>query len=212
MNQINFIELVALIEIAVSSAIFLLWGLELILGFSSPVWVRLICTFTLANVLFWPLGAIGLPLELPLGGYIRGITGDLSTVSTLILWTGFFSFRDWSALLSLKVSIVLGAAMFYPLSLGLGMVDPYSWGYAPSFLLIGVFLFALLAWAFSWYRGMWILALAVVAWAFNWHESSNLWDYLFDPFLVLWAVWGIAYFMFRGRRERMRSGYLFRAG
>ena len=212
MNQINVIELAALIEIAFSSAIFLLWGLELVFRINSPGWVRMLFTLVLANIFFWPLDLIGLPLELPLGGYVRGITGDLSTVTTLILWTGFFAFRKQPAPIILKVFIVLVAAMFYPLSLGVGMVDPYSWGYAPSIFLVAIFAIALLAWVFGWYRGVWILGFAVGAWSCNWHESSNLWDYLLDPFLVLWASWGLVHFAYRGRRKKARSGYLFRAG
>ena len=33
-----------------------------------------------------------------------------------------------------------------------------------------------------------IVSLAVIAWSIHWHESTNLWDYLLDPFLAVWAI------------------------
>ena len=33
-----------------------------------------------------------------------------------------------------------------------------------------------------------MISLAVIAWSIHWHESNNLWDYLLDPFLAIWAI------------------------
>jgi len=32
------------------------------------------------------------------------------------------------------------------------------------------------------------IALAVAAWSFGWYESTNLWDYLLDPWLAIYAL------------------------
>jgi len=33
-----------------------------------------------------------------------------------------------------------------------------------------------------------IIALAVLAWSTEWYESRNLWDYLLDPMLFIYAI------------------------
>ena len=79
-------------------------------------------------------------------------------------------------------------------------------------LFMAVLVIAIICGLAGWTKGVWILALAIVAWSVHWHESANLWDYLLDPFLAIWAVYGIFYFIHRKRREKAQSGYLFRAG
>jgi hypothetical protein len=32
------------------------------------------------------------------------------------------------------------------------------------------------------------IALAVVAWSAGWYESPNIWDYLLDPWLAIYAI------------------------
>jgi hypothetical protein len=32
------------------------------------------------------------------------------------------------------------------------------------------------------------IALAVAAWSAGWYESPNLWDYLLDPWLAVYAI------------------------
>ena len=102
--------------------------------------------------------------------------------------------------------------MFYPLALGLGMFDPYVWGYGSLGFLIGVVLFALLCGVFGWTKGVWIFAIAIIAWAGHLHESTNLWDYLLDPLLALWAIITCIRILFIRRRNKAQSGYLFRPG
>ena len=34
------------------------------------------------------------------------------------------------------------------------------------------------------------MALAVAAWSGDWYESLNLWDYLLDPWLAIYAIAG----------------------
>jgi hypothetical protein len=102
--------------------------------------------------------------------------------------------------------------MFYPLALGLGMFDPYVWGYGSLGFLIGVVLFALVCGLLGWTKGVWIFAIAIIAWAGHWHESANLWDYVLDPLLVFWALITCIRILFIRRRNKAQSGYLFRPG
>lgn len=159
--------------------------------------IFLVCAVAVA-VLF-PFGA------LPPAAYLRGAIGDLSITSLVLLVLTITRFvlapvaavepafscrepereKDRQALLLL---VVLAAAWLYPMALGVGLFDPYRSGYG-SLWLVGVLLLLALA---ACYKGRllvaWCLALAVLAWSVGWHESDNLWDYLLDPLLAVYAV------------------------
>lgn len=129
---------------------------------------------------------------LPIAAYLRGAIGDLSITSVLLLFLALAR-----PLLGLPVSrpraiglalIVLGALVLYPKALGLGAGDPYRLGYGDVGLLAGLLILALTA---LWRRlpGVALgLALPVAAWAAGWYESSNLWDYLLDPLVAIYAA------------------------
>jgi hypothetical protein len=84
-------------------------------------------------------------------------------------------------------AILLAAILFYPLVLGLGMFDPYRLGYANLWFMLT--LLGLAVWSSLRYSTLFALciALAVAAWGAGWYESPNLWDYLLDPWLALYA-------------------------
>jgi hypothetical protein len=150
-------------------------------------------------------------MELPLAAYVRGVVGDLSVLLTLLLWSSVL-LPSRSAPISFKLAIALISLAFYPLDLGLGMIDPYAWGYGSIGLLAAVLLFALVCGLAGWMKGVWIIALAIIAWAAHWHESANLWDYVLDPLLAIWAFIALISVLRSRRREKARSGYLFRQG
>lgn len=203
-----YLQLIALLEMSLTCAAVLIYLLQKLFHMEIPFAARIALLLLLGNLFFWPLG---LSLELPLAAYVRGVTGELSVVTMLLLWTGLLPSTKrtpWG----FKVAVALIAIAFYPLALGFGMLDPYAWGYGSLGLLIGVIAFALLCGLAGWTKGVWILSLAIIAWAGHWHESANLWDYLLDPFLVLWALFAIPHAMYCKRREKAQSGYLFRAG
>jgi hypothetical protein len=150
-------------------------------------------------------------MELPLVAYVRGVIGDLSVVTMLLLWTSVLPGSKPTPL-AFQFSVACIAIVFYPLALGLGMVDPYVWGYGSILFLIAVLLVAVLCGLGNWSKGVWMIALAILAWAAHWHESANLWDYLLDPFLAIWALMALFGALYRGRRDKARSGYLFRPG
>ena len=203
-----YLQIIALLEMSLTCAIVLIILLQKISSIEIPFVIRLLVVLLLVNLFFWPLG---MSLELPLSAYVRGVTGELSVVTMLILWSSILPAAKKTPL-GFKVPLVLIAIVFYPLALGLGMVDPYAWGFGSITLLIATILFALVCGLAGWIKGVWVISFAIMAWAAHWHESANLWDYLLDPFLAIWAVLAIPNAIYLKRREKAQSGYLFRAG
>jgi hypothetical protein len=212
----SVMQIVALMEIAISSAIVLACLTQALFfkdeGHTRIVALRALVCFVLANLLFWPIFTFVLPLELPLAAYVRGFTGELSITSMLLLWTAYFSPKEIHVPAAMKGWIAIVALAFYPLALGVSMLDPYAWGYGSITLLAAVIITALIAWLAGSNRIAIILALAILAWAAGWHESSNLWDYILDPFLGLWAIGSLIRSAWRARATRAQTGYLFRKG
>ena len=206
--MMNWMQTLALIELSITCGVVIVWFIHLTMSKSLPMAMRWIVVLILANVFFWP---IGLSLELPLVGYVRGVTGDLSVVLALLLWSAVM-LPSRPVPLGFRVALICIALMFYPLALGLGMFDPYVWGYGSLGFLIGVVLFALVCGLLGWTKGVWIFAIAIIAWAGHWHESANLWDYVLDPLLVFWALITCIRILFIRRRNKAQSGYLFRPG
>jgi hypothetical protein len=204
----QYLQLIALLEMSLTCAVVLIVVLQKFSSVEIPFLGRIALALLFGNLFFWPLG---MSLELPLSAYVRGATGDLSIVTLLLLWSSVLpSARNTP--LGFKVPIALIAIMFYPLALGFGMVDPYAWGYGSLSLLIAVILLAIICGLTGWTKGVWIFSLTIIAWAAQWHESTNLWDYLLDPFLAIWALFAIPHAIYLKRREKAQSGYLFRAG
>jgi hypothetical protein len=203
-----YLQNIALLEMSLTCAVVLLLLLQKLISKEIPFVVRVILVLLLGNLFFWPLG---MSLELPLSAYVRGVTGDLSIVTLLLLWSSVLPSAKKTPL-GFKVPLALIAITFYPLALGFGMIDPYAWGYGSIGLLIAVVLFAMICGLVGWTKGVWILSFAIIAWAAHWHESANLWDYLLDPFLAIWALFAIPNAIYLKRREKAQSGYLFRAG
>lgn len=137
-------------------------------------------------VLWLPVGASRLPLL----AYVRGISSDLSI--TLVALAGVGLWRRLLALsavagrerLALYGVLSVAALFLYPTALGWGDWDGYrsgwgAWGVWTALLLLSLF---------SWVIGLRLLplliALSLVAWSANLMESTNLWDYLLDPWLA----------------------------
>ena len=212
----SVMQILALMEIAISSAIVLICLTQVLFlkekNNVRMMGLRVLVCFVLANLMFWPIFTLVLPLELPLAAYVRGFTGELSITSMLLLWTAYFSPKEIHVPAAMKVWIALVAVAFYPLALGVGMLDPYAWGYGSIALLVAVIAIGLVALLMGSNRIAIILAIAILAWAAGWHESSNLWDYILDPFLGLWAIASLILSAWRARAARAQAGYLFRKG
>jgi len=126
-------------------------------------------------------------------GFVRGMTGDLSIATLLLLGLSLGRSFSKRALVEdrnrnvLLRAVLLISIVFYPLVLGLGMFDPYRMGYANLWFML--VLLALAIWSSLRYSTLLALciALAVAAWSAGWYESTNLWDYLLDPWLAIYA-------------------------
>jgi hypothetical protein len=166
----------------------------------SGPWVGGLVFLLLAGLTYLPVGGIDL------GGYVYAVTGQLSLAS-LALLAGATTMRVWGAGLltrreteALLAGLAPLAVVFYPLALGLTRLDPYALGFGDWPMQLAVSVIAMLVWV----SGRWRLSLLLlgVIWAFQLRlgESDNLWDYLLDAWLGLYAVlWTV----FVGLRRRL---------
>jgi hypothetical protein len=97
--------------------------------------------------------------------------------------------------------VAAGGLLLYPLTLGLGAWDPYRLGYGDPWFLGALLVVALHSLVVD--RGLvtFVVALAVLGWAAGAGESRNLWDYLLDFAVFLWALSSL---LFRGARALAR--------
>ena len=174
------------------------------------VWVLLALRLPLATRLNQPqrwlfvlavYGAVLLPVfVLSLAGFLRGMVGDLSMPSVLLLvaalsarlrqlagggGTAWWSVRER---LTLFLFISVLALLLYPFTLGIGMLDPYRSGFGGVGLLVMLALLSLWSMRRSSYLLPAACALAVAAWSMGWYESTNIWDYLIDVPLAIYAI------------------------
>jgi hypothetical protein len=134
---------------------------------------------------------------MPVAAFVRGATGDLSITTLVLLWCALL--RPWCDCATFGVKhrnmllmlITLAAVMLYPLALGVGVLDPYRFGYGNPLFIVALFLIASAAWVQKSYLITLCISLAALAWVVGWYESSNLWDYLLDPFLSAYALCSI---------------------
>ena len=132
---------------------------------------------------------------MPLAAYVRGMIGDLSVTTLVLLWCALL--QPWLKQLSqpnkqsrhtLLILIALAALALYPMALGVGAFDPYRLGYSNPLFVAVLLLIAVIAWFSKFYLIALCIALATLAWAMGWYESDNLWDYLLDPWVAIYAL------------------------
>lgn len=127
--------------------------------------------------------------------WLRGLTGDLSMTTTVLLMLAVYHQLFGQYLIQVKEkkmilwSMVCLGVIFYPFALGIGQVDPYAWGYSNVYML-GILLgLSLLLFLREYYVFATTLLLAVLAWNVGLLGSVNLWDYLIDPFIFFYALY-----------------------
>lgn len=129
---------------------------------------------------------------LPAAAYVRGIVGDLS-IPTLVLMLvallrpHYVVVAD-TQLRHLYSVLAVAAVCLYPLALGVGLYDPYRLGYSDMLFIATVLLFAIAALLIRENLVALCLTLATLAWSLGWYESTNLWDYLIDPLVAVYAI------------------------
>jgi hypothetical protein len=142
---------------------------------------------------------------LPAAGYLRGIVGDLSVTTVLLLLLSLLrpflgrAAVDARSRFALQVLVAAGGLVLYPPAFGLGPFDPYRFGYANAWFLGGLLALAVAAGLRRLTLVTCCLALAVLAWAIPTYESRNLWDYLVDPLV---AAWGLGALLLRAVRAQ----------
>jgi hypothetical protein len=152
----------------------------------SAKWIAAICFV----VLWCPVGSARLPLV----AYIRGISSDLSITLVALACLNLYQRLSGFAAVELRermsVCVVLAvAALFlYPLALGWGDWDVYGVGWGAIGMWVGLLLLSVFCWAQGLRLVPILVALALLAWCFGILESSNLWDYLMDPWLAFAAL------------------------
>jgi hypothetical protein len=135
-----------------------------------------------------PIGA------LPVAGLLRGVVGDLSLTTLVLLLRGVAREirggdpADPRTTLTLQGLVMVAGVVLYPLALGLGAWDPYRLGYGDPWLLATLLAVALAALVLDAPLVTFCTALAVVAWGLGAYESRNLWDCLIDPLVFVWAA------------------------
>jgi hypothetical protein len=156
-------------------------------------------------------------LWVPLDGlsaaeFVRGVTGDFSLTSLILLALFLFLPRPVSggranmgaetllyhrsnfrpsrppARGKLLMLIVVAAFVLYPFALGIGTFDPYRLGFGNLWFIAGLLLIALFAWFEQYTLIALSISLAVLAWGIGWYESNNLWNYLIDPWVSVYAL------------------------
>ncbi|PAU87968.1 hypothetical protein CK507_09055 [Pseudomonas sp. WN033] len=143
------------------------------------------------------LGALPLIDGLSLAGYLRAFTDDLAMTSLVALFAAALVRLGWLSSparqhkLECCLLFALMGLFLYPAAMGLGMLDPYRLGYGPDGLLLAVAALTLL----MLWRGnrlaVLMLTLATLGYALELKASGNYWDYLLDPFIVLFALWSL---------------------
>jgi hypothetical protein len=145
-------------------------------------------------------------LAIPIGGlsaveFMRGITADLSVTTLLLLTLALLPSplgggiegegepyairKNKNSLLAL---IAIAAIALYPFALGLSTFDPYRLGFGNLWFIAGLLLVAVVAWLRQYTLIALSISLAVLAWSVGWNESNNLWNYLLDPWVAIYAL------------------------
>lgn len=188
----NFTDLTGLAGVAVATAA----AVRLLPGIAKLARTRLaVLQGAVFALMLIPFG------HMPFAAYVRGMTGDLSITSLVLLgcamlrpWMDCAAHRQRLVLLSL---VGLAALAFYPMALGAGAYDPYQLGYGNVQFVAVLLLLALAAWLRGQAMIALCIALAALAWASGWYESGNLWDYLTDPFVAIYALATMMNYFFR---------------
>lgn len=127
---------------------------------------------------------------LPLARWMISFNANFSISLTAILFCkvteSSFGVKllDKNALLTCWVFSLTAGVILYPMALGLSRFDPYQagWGFSWLFVVVcGVTILLLIMKN----RFAVVLIAAILAHNLRLLESTNLWDYLVDPFMVL---------------------------
>ncbi len=153
-----------------------------------PVRVRYAVVLAAALAVFVPIG------DLPIAAYVRGVTGDLSAATLVLAGAACFTQVTGRALIGHRDKqaqcwlLALAAAFLYPFALGWTPFDPYALGYGSIEFVTALLSITLAAWVARLNLIVLVVVVAVLAFLGGAYESRNLWDYLIDPLVALYAM------------------------
>jgi hypothetical protein len=150
--------------------------------------------------------------DLSAAEFVRGISADLSVTSLVLLALFLVLPRPHSggranmgaetllyhranirpsrppARGKLLILIVIAALALYPFALGVSTFDPYRLGFGNIWFIVGLLIVVTAAWIRQYTLIALCISLAVLAWSVGWYESNNLWNYLIDPWVSVYAM------------------------
>lgn len=169
------------------SAVLLIFSPTFVLGLRHSVATAFISASLLSALAFVPIYDVSTVLRL------KGLFADLSltTLALLILWPTLrmnrISLNNPDSA-SLCAIVLLLAVTLYPMALGVGPYDPYTLGFRPLALLTAIAALGVLATLRGYLVSRTIVLVVLVGYWLRVLDSQNLWDYLIDPILGIFAV------------------------
>ena len=131
---------------------------------------------------------------LPLTAFFRGVGGDLSTtLLALSVWSLSYRLLGTTAINKRELTVLMAAIsaaalLLYPTALGWGNWDAYRLGWGSWWLWVALLALCGVSAGLGLRVLPALMALALLAWSFGLMESTNLWDYLLDPWLSAYAL------------------------
>jgi hypothetical protein len=84
--------------------------------------------------------------------------------------------------------VAAGALLLYPFALGWGDWDSYRLGWGAPGMWSALLVLSIACWGMGLRLLPMLVAVGMLAWAARLLESTNLWDYLIDPWLAAGAI------------------------
>ncbi len=157
--------------------------------------------------------------------FLRGVVGDIAIPTFLLCGlvvlgcllaasnkdspsskkpsTFFFVPND--SLRGFFVLVVIVGLIFYPMTMGFSLMDPYAWGYTPHVMLLGCLGLILILEFMGQRFPATLILVSVAGYAAGLMESSNLWDYLMDPILFGIGLAMLSYYLVSRVRSSRRA-------
>jgi len=143
---------------------------------------------------------------LPLARWLIGINANFSLPLIAVVFSKAWEHASGSRLLDRQASIaswffgLFSGFVLYPMGLGLGDFDPYAlgWGFSWLFASLAILTIALLLIK---NRFAAVLMACILGYDLNLLESQNLWDYVVDPFFVLFSFAALSKWLIRRMRK-----------
>lgn len=143
--------------------------------------------------------AIAVPLGgVTLAGHILAYTGDLSVVTLCLLADHITTSELGLSLISapsrnaIKVWSAFAGLVLFPMGLGFGPFDPYALGFQPVTLALFAVAMAVVFWIAELRGAGAAILIAVALYHLRPLDSTNLWDYLLDPWICLTGLLFVA--------------------